>query len=46
MEIKEGLGGCFWLFMFIMFLIGLATFPAGILVWAVQLLIIWKIVRS
>lgn len=46
MEIQKGLGGCFWLVMLIVAIVGLITFPFGILIWLVQGWIIYKILTS
>lgn len=43
MEIQKGMGVVFWIFMFILFIVGLATFPFGIAVWALQLYLLWKV---
>jgi hypothetical protein len=43
MEIQEGMGGCFWLFMSVLFIVGLVTLPIGLLVWALQLYLLWRV---
>ncbi len=46
MEVQKGNGGCFWLFMALMALVGLITFPYGVAVWLIQAIIIIRIARS
>jgi len=46
MEIQEGLGCCFWPFMLALFIIGLLTFPVGIIIWLIQGYTVWKILST
>lgn len=46
MEVQEGAGCFYWMIMLVFFVLGLATFPFGIAIWLIQIVIFIKTQRG